>query len=61
MVRINDRGPRKKSRVIDLSRAAAEDLGLLRRGVAQVSVEILNWGDGARYRGGRAVLPKSAP
>lgn len=36
VVRINDRGPWRKQRVIDLSRAAARKLDLIRRGVGQV-------------------------
>ncbi|MGE3529724.1 MAG: septal ring lytic transglycosylase RlpA family protein [Methyloceanibacter sp.] len=38
VVRINDRGPYSKGRIIDVSRAAAEQLGMLRAGVARVSV-----------------------
>jgi rare lipoprotein A len=38
VVRINDRGPFAKGRVIDVSRAAAERLGMIRSGVARVSV-----------------------
>src|SRR5690606_841766 len=38
VVRINDRGPYAKGRVIDLSRAAAKRLGMLNSGVAQVRV-----------------------
>lgn len=41
VVRINDRGPYAKGRVIDLSRAAAKRLDMLRSGVAQVRVERL--------------------
>ena len=41
VVRINDRGPFVKGRVIDLSRAAAEKLGIVRAGLAQVKVEVL--------------------
>lgn len=37
-VRINDRGPFVKGRVIDLSRAAAEALGMLRAGVVKVRI-----------------------
>jgi rare lipoprotein A len=37
-VRINDRGPFVKGRVIDLSYAAAKKLGMLRRGVVRVRV-----------------------
>lgn len=35
-VRINDRGPHVKGRVIDLSRAAAASIGLIRSGTAPV-------------------------
>lgn len=38
VVRINDRGPFAKNRVIDLSRRAARDLGFERQGTAQVRV-----------------------
>lgn len=36
LVRINDRGPHVRGRVIDLSRAAAERIGLLNAGVAPI-------------------------
>lgn len=36
VVRINDRGPFVRGRVIDLSRRAAEELGMLGQGVAEV-------------------------
>lgn len=39
VVRINDRGPHTKNRVIDLSAAAAEKLGLLDSGTARVRIE----------------------
>lgn len=38
---INDRGPFKAGRIIDLSRAAAEKIGLINNGVAKVTVEVL--------------------
>ena len=38
VVRINDRGPSPRGRIIDLSRAAARELGILSRGVARVVV-----------------------
>ncbi|SAK52045.1 RlpA-like lipoprotein [Caballeronia hypogeia] len=41
VVRINDRGPFTRGRVIDLSFAAASELGLLRAGSAQVMLEPL--------------------
>ncbi len=41
IVRVNNRGPFVKGRVIDLSRAAARQLGMTSRGVARVKLEIL--------------------
>jgi rare lipoprotein A len=41
IVRINDRGPFKKGRIIDLSHAAAEELGMLDSGVVPVRVEVV--------------------
>ena len=41
VVRINDRGPFVRGRIIDVSRAAAERLGMLRAGVVPVRVEQL--------------------
>ncbi len=41
-VRINDRGPYVRGRVIDLSYAAAKSIGLVRSGVAEVKVEVLS-------------------
>ncbi len=41
IVRINDRGPFKKSRVIDLSKKAAEKIGLVQSGIAPVKIEIV--------------------
>lgn len=40
-VRINDRGPFKAGRVIDLSRAAAEAIGMVGSGTAQVRLEVV--------------------
>jgi rare lipoprotein A len=41
MVRVTDRGPFIHGRVIDLSYAAAESLGMVRRGVAQVKLDVV--------------------
>ncbi|HHW74360.1 MAG TPA: septal ring lytic transglycosylase RlpA family protein [Firmicutes bacterium] len=41
VVRINDRGPFSGSRIIDISRAAAREIGLQSYGVGKVSVEVL--------------------
>ncbi len=40
-VRINDRGPFVKGRVIDLSRAAAREIGMISRGHARVELELV--------------------
>ena len=39
VVRVTDRGPRGRGRIIDLSHAAARELGILSQGVAMVKVE----------------------
>lgn len=41
IVRINDRGPFAGKRVIDLSRKAAQAIGLMKRGVGRVKIEVL--------------------
>lgn len=41
-VRINDRGPYKYGRVIDLSYAAAQQIGMWANGTAPVRIEVLN-------------------
>lgn len=41
-VRVNDRGPHTRGRLIDLSRQAAQQLGMLGTGVARVRVQALN-------------------
>lgn len=40
-VRVNDRGPHVRGRVIDLSRAAAQAIGLRRSGTARVSLTLV--------------------
>lgn len=47
VVRINDRGPfGKKKRIIDLSRRAAEELGMIRAGIASVTVRVVGHASG---------------
>jgi rare lipoprotein A (peptidoglycan hydrolase) len=46
LVRVNDRGPYAKGRIIDLSRKAATRLSMIRDGVVRVRVELLERGDG---------------
>ncbi len=41
VIRINDRGPHVAGRVVDLSMAAAESIGLRSRGLGEVYVEVL--------------------
>ncbi len=42
VVRVNDRGPYVRGREIDLSRAAAEELGIVRAGHGEVELELLS-------------------
>ena len=41
IVRINDRGPQREDRILDLSLAAARELNMVQAGVVKVRVEIL--------------------
>jgi rare lipoprotein A len=41
-VRINDRGPFVRGRVIDLSRGAARKIGMMKRGVSRVQIQRLS-------------------
>ncbi len=43
---INDRGPFKRGRIIDLSYAAAQAIGMIGPGSAKVRVEVVKWGEG---------------
>jgi rare lipoprotein A len=54
-LRVNDRGPGIKSRVIDVSMAAAKSLGFLRAGVVPVQVEVVSLPKSA------SLLPPPAP
>ena len=63
VVRVNDRGPFVGTRIMDLSRAAAQRLGYLRKGKAKVKVEYLGpapLGDDRRLLA-RLNTMKSAP
>lgn len=42
-VRINDRGPYYKNRVIDLSKSAARKINLVKKGTAQVRIELIGY------------------
>ena len=43
IVRINDRGPFIPGRIIDLSHAAAQELGMIKKGTAHVGLKVLSW------------------
>jgi rare lipoprotein A len=53
IVRITDRGPFVEGRIIDLSKAAAEKIGMLQKGTTRVRIEVLKTpvpiGDGGRW------------
>ncbi len=55
VVRVNDRGPYSGGRVADLSRAAAEKLKMIQRGIVDVALHIVPPGtadkDGSPKRG----------
>ncbi len=60
VVRINDRGPFVKGRVIDCSYAAGKKLGLDRTGTARVKLTVLGFA-GKVYRPSRAQKARKAP
>lgn len=41
VVRINDRGPYADDRIIDLSEAAAQEIGMIEEGVVEVRIEVI--------------------
>jgi len=49
IVRINDHGPHAKGRIIDLSRAAAAQIGMIEKGTARVKVEVIAVDDRPDY------------
>lgn len=56
---INDRGPYAEGRIIDLSRSAAETLGFIQQGLADVSLEVIDPGDGKSAVSG--AMPDAEP
>ena len=50
LVRVNDRGPFHRRRIIDVSPSVDRKLGFLNSGVHQVEVEVLTVGDGPNKR-----------
>ena len=49
-VRVTDRGPFAKDRIIDLSQAAANKIDMIKKGTAHVKIELIEEGDGKYYR-----------
>lgn len=56
-LRVNDRGPFAKGRILDVSRRAAQLLGFEKRGVARVRVQYVK-GDGSLARAGQPTSPR---
>lgn len=46
VVRINDRGPFKRGRIIDLTKAAAQRLEMIEEGIVEIRLEILSYPEG---------------
>jgi rare lipoprotein A len=61
IVRVNDRGPFQKGRLIDLSYAAAVRLGVDRTGTARVEVRAMDVSDAAAESVAASAPPASAP
>ena len=45
ILRINDRGPYIKGRILDCSYGAAKKLGFVNDGTTEVKIEVMEWGD----------------
>jgi rare lipoprotein A len=45
VLRITDRGPYVKGRIIDVTIGSAQRLGFYSRGITKVKVEVLEWGN----------------
>lgn len=61
-VRINDRGPFVRGRILDLSQAAARDIDMLRPGTARVRVRVIHPPKEAVYQGKTpAAVPAATP
>ena len=49
---VNDRGPYVENRIVDLSRSAAERLGFINQRLAEVTLEVIDPGNGKVKMGG---------
>jgi rare lipoprotein A len=54
-VTINDRGPYVEGRIIDVSKSAAETLGFVNQGLAEVKLEVIDPGEGKTSDPGRPI------
>lgn len=55
IVRVNDRGPFSKGRIIDLSEAAADKLGMVDKGTARVRIAVLSEEADCYVSGGKEI------
>lgn len=46
-VRVNDRGPFIRGRMLDVTKPVADDLGFTKQGLTKVKIEVLSVGDGS--------------
>jgi rare lipoprotein A len=60
IVRINDRGPFVKGREIDLSKAAAVKIGMIKSGTAKVSLEIIGDSGSSSQNAGASDVPSAS-
>jgi len=58
-VRINDRGPNVRGRSLDLSKHAAEEIGITKQGVARVNVKRVESNPQPPQGSSSSVAPKS--
>ena len=61
VMRINDRGPFVSGRIIDLSRAAAQEMGMINKGVAKVTVTAISAEKARRLGEARSNNAAAAP
>jgi rare lipoprotein A len=61
VVRVNDRGPFAKNRIIDLSEAAARIIGMIPTGTARVSLAVIPPEEALAWKGGTPNGAPSAP
>ena len=45
ILRVNDRGPYVKGRILDCSYGAAKKLDFVKDGTVEVKIEVIEWGD----------------